>query len=138
MSEIQALLDEVRLLRNRLVEVSAELNERAGVSPPQRAVLEQLHRSGADTVPGIARARNVTRQHIQTIVNDLVALGLAQLEPNPTHRRSPLIALRDSGSRVIQEILATESRYLADHLADLDVRAVRAATRTLADLRQRL
>ena len=138
MNELQALIDEVRLLRNRLVEVSAELNARSGISPPQRAVLEQLHRSGAETVPGIARARNVTRQHIQTIVNDLVALGLAELEPNPAHQRSPLITLRESGSRAITEILADESRYLADHLAGVDVRAVRAATSTLADLRRRL
>jgi DNA-binding MarR family transcriptional regulator len=138
MQSVVDLIDEVRLFRNRLVELATELNRDAGVTPPERAVLEYLHRSGADTVPGIARARLVTRQHIQTIVNDLQARQLVEPVPNPAHRRSPLIALRAEGADAIEGVLAGEGRYLAEHLAGVDENAVREAARTLADLRRRL
>jgi DNA-binding MarR family transcriptional regulator len=138
MDHVVTLLDQVRLLRNRLVEVSSEVSQHSGVSPPQRAVLEFLHREGPATVPGVARARAVSRQHIQTIVNDLVALCLVDLGSNPAHRRSPLISLRPEGAALIEKILTAERDYLDSHLADVDDRAIRAAIRTLDDLRRRL
>jgi len=45
-----------------------------------RAVLEGLDRSGPRTVPAMARARLVTRQHIQTILNELLERKLVETQ----------------------------------------------------------
>ena len=132
------LINEVRLLYNRLVEIVEELHSDTGITAPQRAVLEYLHHNGAATVPAMARARNVTRQHIQTIINDLHESRLVSPEPNPAHQRSPLFTLTDAGSATIGAIVSRESEYLKARLGDVAEEDVRAATRTLTTLRHRL
>ncbi len=62
----------------------------------QRAVLEFLSQQQAQIVPQIAREISVSRQHIQTVVNDLLALGLIEAVENPTHKRSSLIQLTNA------------------------------------------
>ena len=135
---VTSVIDEVRLIFNRLIEVVEELHPDSEIRAPQRAVLEFLHRHGETTVPGIARARNVTRQHIQGIVNDLQHLALVEPRENPAHQRSPLFALTASGHQTIQEILGRERRYLTTHLHDLDEDDLRRTAATLRDLRHRL
>lgn len=135
---VTTVIDEVRLLFNRLIELVEELHRDSGVTAPQRAVLEYLHRHGEATVPDIARARNVTRQHIQGIVNDLARLALVEPRPNPAHQRSPLFVLADVGRRTMTAILDRERRYLEAHLGDLDEDDLRHAAHTLAELRHRL
>lgn len=138
MQDAIELFDEVRLTYHRLVEVLPEVHGDLGVSPPQRAVLEHLHRHGPASVPAVARARNVTRQHIQTIVNDLRVQDLVWPEPNPAHQRSPLFTLTSRGEDTIADIVRRERDYLSPRLVDLDDGDLQAARRTLADLRHRL
>jgi DNA-binding MarR family transcriptional regulator len=84
-----------------------------GVTMAMRGVMASLAAAGPRTVPDLARARPVSRQHVQTIVNDLIAGGLAQTRPNPSHRRSPLIALTDEGARRFRLIQDREAELLA-------------------------
>src|SRR5580693_2811317 len=66
------------------------------VTTSMRSLMTSL--AGAPrTAPDLARERPVSRQHIQTVVNELTAAGLAEALPNPSHRRSPLICLTDEG-----------------------------------------
>src|SRR5215468_4707243 len=51
------------------------------------------------TVPQIARRMGLTRQAVQASVNRLLAEALAEARGNLDHRRSPLIALTEQGSR---------------------------------------
>lgn len=127
----------MRLLFNRLVQVVDELH-RDAVSPPQRAVLEYILRNGPATVPMIARARNVTRQHIQGIANELFKQQLLLPVPNPAHRRSPTLTLTEAGHSRILEIMAREVEHVAARLGDLDPEELRSAARTLAAVRERL
>ncbi len=90
-----------------------------GVTAPMRAVLEYLERHGDETVPGIARERGVSRQHIQVIVNDLVTAGLARRRDNPAHRRSRLVGLTAAGRTCIDDLIRVEGELLVDVLADL-------------------
>ena len=135
---VTAVIDEVRLLYNRLLQLLEELHRDSGITAPQRAVLEYLYRRGEATVPGIARARNVTRQHIQGIVNDLAESVLVEPRPNPAHQRSPLFTLTDPGRQAMTAILDRENRHLSAHLSDFDEDDLRHAARTLAELRHRL
>jgi DNA-binding MarR family transcriptional regulator len=83
-----------------------------GFTASHRAVLESLASQGPQTVPALARARPVARQHIQVLVNDLAELGLVDTRPNPAHRRSPLVALTAAGARRFDAIRAAESAVL--------------------------
>ncbi|HXQ15884.1 MAG TPA: MarR family transcriptional regulator [Caulobacteraceae bacterium] len=84
-----------------------------GVNTSMRGVMASLSANGPKTVPELARERPVTRQHIQTVVNDLEAAGLALAQPNPAHRRSSLIVLTDEGRRVLRLIQQREAELMA-------------------------
>lgn len=131
---LTGLIDEVRLLHNRFTELLDELHNEFGLTPSQRAVLEHLVQGGV-TVPSLARDRGVTRQHIQTIVNDLINQGLAEPRDNPAHKRSPLIVLTTEGDRAIKAALDREQQFMVTHLGDLDEDDVHAAAVTLSRFR---
>lgn len=134
-SELVELVDEVRRTRNALVAVVDDLHPDAGIPARLRAVLEYLERHGATTVPEIARNRGVSRQHIQTSVNELLDRSLVTYAPNPHHRRSHLVALTESGADTIAGMRAVERAALEPLLAGLDPDGVATATSTLRDLR---
>lgn len=73
-----------------------------------RSVLETLKSEGPQTVPQLARSRPVSRQHMQTHVNELKAKGLVVLDPNPAHQRSHLVSLTHAGAEVIKEMARRE------------------------------
>lgn len=129
------LFDEVRLLDHRLVQVAQALHAEAPVSVPGRAVLEFLHRNGPATVPEVARARYVTRQHIQAIVDGLLDGGFVATEANPAHRRSSLVALTPVGEQAITAMHARERQALRRRLRGIDAGDVRAAAELLAAVR---
>ena len=108
--EIEALLNEVRLLYHRIVQVGELLHVDESVSLGMRAVLEYLLRNGPTTVPEIARSRSVTRQHIQILVNDLLDQDLVVLEDNPLHKRSSLVTLTKESERIIRRMRKRESQ----------------------------
>lgn len=83
-----------------------------GVTASMRAVMTSLAGEGGRTVPVLARERGVSRQHIQTVINELLAAGLVAPMRNPSHRRSPLLALTDEGRRRLRMIDEREARYL--------------------------
>jgi DNA-binding MarR family transcriptional regulator len=76
-------------------------------------VLEHLDARGPATVPDMARAKTVTRQHIQQLVDGGLAAGLIEARVNPAHRRSPLIALTPRGAATFAEIRKRERTALA-------------------------
>lgn len=104
------------------------------VSMPMRAVLERLHDAGPQTVPAVARWLHVSRQGVQALVDRAKALGYVETRPNPTHRRSHLVALTARGESVFTAIHAGELATL-DQLADgLDPGDVDACVRVLDHL----
>jgi DNA-binding MarR family transcriptional regulator len=137
-SDVETLADEVRLHYHALVRLAGALHGALKVSAPMRAVLEFLQTQGPTPVPRIARSRGVSRQHIQTIVNELLDEGLVELRDNPAHRRSCLVALTAVGDATIAGIRDTERTVLGDAFADLDTAHVRAATQTLRAVRRRI
>ncbi len=132
------LSDEVRLLFHSMAQLADAVHDERAVNAPMRAVLEYLDRNGDATVPRMAQARRVSRQHIQVIVNDLADAGLVALHDNPAHQRSRLVGLTPSGRTSIDEMLKTERRLLEDALVDLHETDLTAAHDTLRSLRHRL
>ncbi|MFQ5955621.1 MAG: hypothetical protein ACE5JZ_11210, partial [Kiloniellales bacterium] len=68
----------VRSLFHKLGSGVTALHRASGVSGGMRAVLESVISGGPQTVPQMARARPVTRQHIQGLVDRLLAACLVE------------------------------------------------------------
>ncbi len=137
-NEIETLLDEVRLLYHRMVQVADEIHRDEPVTLGMRAVMEFLLKNGPTTVPDIARRRFVTRQHIQTLVNALQAGDFITFKNNPSHKRSFLVSLTGKGTRLIRSMRRREERLYRD----IDLRKHKSqlaqAARVLKEVRQAL
>lgn len=117
--DIDDLFNEVRLLFNTLVHTGEQLHDDSDMTMPRRAVLEYLLNEGPSTVPAIARARRVSRQHIQALVNPLLQEGLVERQENPAHRRSKLVKLTAAGWKLIEDMRQHEAHHLSQ--ADIGV-----------------
>jgi DNA-binding MarR family transcriptional regulator len=139
MSEpLDELLDQVRLLWHVMVQAGERLHEREPVTLGMRAVLEFLARNGPTAVPEIARSRQVTRQHIQVLVNSLHVLRLVSLDDNPAHRRSALVRLTPAGEKIIDRVKRRERRFLDRLALEASPEDLRAAATTLCTIRKAL
>ncbi len=111
-SVLYQLIWQTRRLFQRLRSTSEELLEGSGINASHRAVLEFLHLKQPQTVPGIANEKSVSRQHIQTVVNDLLGLGLIHSIENPAHKRSSLLQLTRRGKTLFESIQKKEALFL--------------------------
>jgi DNA-binding MarR family transcriptional regulator len=132
---VEHLINEVRLLYQSLIQLGDQMHEGSNISMGMRAVLEYLDRNGDATVPQIARARRVTRQRIQTLVNSLQQMALLEAVDNPASKRSPLITLSTAGSATILEMRKREGAMMQVPVSD---QKIVEATDTLAELRSAL
>ncbi len=131
---LRKLTDEARRLVHRLDRAAEALHAPDDLTGGERAVLVELAEEGPRTVPEMARARPVTRQHIQSTVNPLLAHGLVELVDNPRHRRSKLVRLTEAGRAVVAKIRGREGRVVAALVPRLDARDLETTARTLAKL----
>ena len=87
-SALESLLGAAVALFHRLQAVADEAYHQGELSAGRRGVLRGLDRHGPQTVPQMARARPVSRQYIQTLVDVLAKEGYVGLIANPAHKRS--------------------------------------------------
>jgi DNA-binding MarR family transcriptional regulator len=134
MTALYDIIVEIRRSFHTLSAAADAAHDDLGITAGQRAVLEALSDSPDSTVPDIARSKRVTRQHIQVLVNQLLAAGLIEQRENPAHKRSPILRLTASGDDCFREVRRRERRILrsaAPALAGHDLPAVLACLRDL-------
>ncbi len=129
---LEALLNEVRLLYQSMVQLGEQIHEDSQISMGMRAVLEYLAREGDATVPQIARARRVTRQRIQSLVDALLDLALVARRDNPASRRSPLVTLTPAGRQTITAMRRREGTVMRP---DVSAAELSRATGVLRSIR---
>ena len=130
------LIVEIRRAFNELAAVSDRVTQPFGLTAAERAVLENLVADGALTVPGIAREKSVSRQHIQKLADALVAKGLARYLENPAHKRSQLVEATPEGADRFRRLARSEGEILAKVaplIAAHDLEAAIAGLRALRD-----
>ena len=132
--QMYELVWRTRRLFQQLRASSDELLQDTGINASQRAVLEFLNLKQPQTVSSMAREKNVSRQHIQTVVNDLLVLGLVKAKENPAHKRSPLILLTTDGKKLFRKITQKESRLLEVLAKEFNEKNVAIAIDTLMAL----
>lgn len=132
---LQEVIDQTRSLFHQLKAAAREVHGGDSLAGGRRGVLLNLLKEGPLTVPTMARARPVSRQHIQTLVNALQADGLVRLQENPAHRRSKLVALTEGGRTAIQDMLARERRILESLPRVVGTEDLRTAARVMRETR---
>lgn len=90
-------------LNGRLMEVAQGLAAAGGITAAWWQVLGGVL-DEPRTVAEVGRRMGVTRQGVQRIANLLVDQGLAELRPNPGHRRAQLLACTPAGYWAIRQI----------------------------------
>jgi DNA-binding MarR family transcriptional regulator len=137
-TRIQELIEEVIVTFRQLRVVSAEIHGDGAPMPGQRGVLIDLARTGPQTVAGMARARAVSRQHVQALVDGFRARGLVELAENPNHRRSKLVRLTRDGRVLVKAMVERESAALSSFDLAIPPAQIRRAAVVLRALRQHL
>ena len=135
-SALESLLGEAVALFHRLHVVADEVYQQGKLSAGRRGVLRGLDRLGPQTVPQMARARPVSRQYIQTLVDVLAEEGYVELVPNPAHRRSSLVQLTPRGKQFVEETHRREAQLLADlpiSIPERDLETAAAVVRTVRE-----
>jgi DNA-binding MarR family transcriptional regulator len=101
-----------------------------------RAVLEVLLRSGEQTVPEIAARLEIKRQYVQVMCNETLASGVVEQRENPRHKRSPILALTDTGRTLIEEIISKEMKLMDElgaNLSSEDISTALEVVRAVTD-----
>lgn len=110
--EMHTFANSLRRVYNRLRHTTDQIHAHTGISAPKRTLLMDLRRYGAQTVPDLAAVRFISRQIIQTQVNELSQAGLTEAKENPAHKRSKLIALTAEGERLVELMIRNESVFM--------------------------
>jgi len=116
--------------------------EQIGATPPAGAgsfgLLRSLKKGGPQTVPQLARGRDVSRQHVQILANGLVEHGLAVFIENPAHKRSKLLRITELGERRLAQITERIEDAYEGISQGMDAEEIRAAIAVLSELRRRM
>jgi DNA-binding MarR family transcriptional regulator len=100
--------------------------------------LHSLATDGPQTVPALARARPVSRQHIQAIANEAAAEGLVVFVANPRHKRSKLVALTEQGRALHAELTHRLAALSIELARGMDAAELETAARVLSEIKRRL
>lgn len=110
--DVDIFTREVALLFFRMRVAARQYLGQGKHSAGRRGLLKSIGEEGPQTVPHMARVRAVSRQHIQTIVNELRRDGLVEPIDNPAHRRSKLVALTVAGEAFLGTLDAREKELM--------------------------
>lgn len=116
--------------------------EEIGATPPAGAgsfgLLRSLRKDGPQTVPQLARARDVSRQNIQILANVLAKQGLAEFIENPAHKRSRLLRITAAGEKHLALVTKRIEEAYESIAPGMDPNEIRAAISILSELRRRI
>ena len=133
--EMDILLNEARLIYQKMIEVGDLIHADEKISMGMRAVLEFVLKNGPATVPEIARSRSVSRQHVQMLANELLNRNLVELAANPSHKRSPLLTLTGEGVNLIERMRRREFRLYEETVTGVSAAEMMTAASTLEKIR---
>jgi DNA-binding MarR family transcriptional regulator len=135
---VGSLIDETRLLFHRMKLAAEQLHGAERITAGMRGVLFSLDHPGPQTVPQLAKARPVSRQHIQMLVNPLIERGYVEAVDNPAHRRSKLVRLTRKGRGLVDRMRRRESKILGAVVTGMSEKQLRSAAATVRELRETL
>lgn len=139
LAALDALTTDAVHLFHRLTAAAEQIHRQGEMTAAKRGVLRGLDRVGPQTVPQMARARPVSRQFIQTLVNQLAEQGHVEFIDNPAHKRSRLVRLTPRGKELLEAMYRREAKALGQleiGIPDENLRAAAAVLRAVRELFQ--
>jgi DNA-binding MarR family transcriptional regulator len=134
----ELILDLFRL-NNRMLATGDRLVANLGLTSARWQVLGTIVATErAQPVAWIARDMGANRQNIQRIVNDLEKEGLVTFEPNPHHKRAPLIVLTDNGKQVFDSAMSLQAPWINKLSEGIQVKDIETTHSVLTTLRKKL
>ena len=128
----------VRRLFRAMADTADQYLKDDEITAADRAVMEFLYPEAMLSVPAIASKYRTSRQHVQVTANALLKKGLLRSEPNPHHKRSPLMRLSALGRDTFAEIRRNEKVLIKKLFVDLDRQDVESTRRSLQALLARI
>lgn len=98
-------------LHGRVLEAADVMSGGFGLTGARWQVMKVAARR-ALTVSQIARRLGLKRQSVQRTVDQLVAQGLVELQPNVDHLRAGLVALSGEGRRILAALEGRQQAWL--------------------------
>lgn len=121
-----------------LVAAGDKFSAVVGLTTARWQVLGALSRAGRpETVSNVARFMGLARQSVQRTADELARLGLIAYEPNPHHKRAPLMQLTEKGEAAFRQISDMRTPWVNALASELDAEEVAVATRLLKTLRRK-
>jgi DNA-binding MarR family transcriptional regulator len=133
---IEQLVYETVALFHRMKVVAEQLHGGGEMAAGKRGILKGIELRGPQTVPQMARARPVSRQHIRAAMAPLLAQDLIELVDNPQHKRSKIVQLTPKGIKRLEQINRREKAFFDRLSAAFDARDVEAAARVIRSIRE--
>jgi DNA-binding MarR family transcriptional regulator len=136
---LSGLVIEIFRLNGDLLEAGDLLGHDLGLTSARWQVLGAVALAPAPLpVAHIARNMGLARQSVQRVVDDMEAEGLVRLEPNPHHRRAPLVAMTPRGDAAYQQTMARKDLWADVLMNGLSSEDTEAASSLLRTLQQRI
>jgi DNA-binding MarR family transcriptional regulator len=136
LASLDRVFTETVALFHRLRAVAEEVHGQGEMTAGKRGILKDLARLGPQTVPQMARARLVSRQHIQLLINMLETEGYVQWVENPAHKRSLLVRLTPEGEALFQTMRQQEAERLSALEIDIEEKDLETTVSVLRSLRE--
>lgn len=134
-SPLESVIGETVSLFHRLRAVAEEVHVQGDLTAGKLGLLRGLDVSGPQTVPQMARARPVSRQYIQVLVDRLAAEGRVELVENPSHRRSRLVRLTPQGKAFVDAAMRRQAKVFSRLKVGVPEKDLRNAASVLAAVR---
>jgi DNA-binding MarR family transcriptional regulator len=135
-SPLASIMGETVALFHRLRVVTEQIHQLGEMTSGKRGILASLDSSGPQTVPQMARARPVSRQYIQPMVNELAKEGYVEFKENPAHKRSRLVHLTPKGKELFHSMIQKEVKVISRLKLDIPEKELRRAASVLRAVRE--
>jgi DNA-binding MarR family transcriptional regulator len=134
-SPLESVFGETVSLFPRLRAVAEQVHPQGDLTAGKLGVLRGLDLAGPQTVPQMARARPVSRQYIQALVDQLTDEGHVELIDNPSHRRSRLVRLTPQGKAFVDAAMRRQAKIFSRLKTGIPEKDLRTAASVLSAVR---
>ncbi len=123
-------------LNGVLLDAGNEMTKPFGLTSARWQVMGAIDHEGHPmTVAQIARRMGLSRQGVQRIVNDLVGLGMIELESNLDHKRASLVVLSRKGRDAITGINEAQAAWVNELAGGFNERSLKQTLKTMQSIR---
>ena len=138
-SLLTRLVHESFHLHGALLSAGDRLTKDIGLTSARWQVLGALALAvRPEPVAYIARNMGRARQSVQRVADELEQEGFLRFEPNPHHRRAPVLTLTEKGRRAFEVAMKRQVPWVNALAKGISAEHLKTALKVLQTLRQRL